>query len=412
MLDRPVRVARPFALACALASVLVVLGAVTPAAHADGKMLAVPTRSAPELPWQRALILYDEGQQLLAVQSAAATPDAEEGGSAGSADAGEDGGADARVGWLLPVPATPVAIGSLHSLDWHVAWRRLLLQGRPDAFDVSDALVAGLLVALPATTLVLVVLSVLPGRSPRARRRDRRQAGTLGVLTVLAVLAFVGPALLLPTLGQAAGPPGVWIERHVQAGIHDVRVVAGDDARAVVAFIRDAGFEVDDPTAVSIADHVQRGWRFVLSEIDLAASRGDPAAPDPLVLRFAVDEPVYPLALTGTGRTPTEVAVAFVVRADARGTVPTDRGEAATSSDAGPPVTYRGPCRRATLVGLFDRDRDDELLGPFAPWMRASGTVDLRLELRQGVLSPEDMQEDLVFDSEGGPDVRRHVVRW
>lgn len=372
-------------------ALLVATTVIVAPAVADGKMLAPTGRSAPELPWQRAVVAHGNGQQVLVVQSAAARTWAE------PAD-GE------RVGWLLPVSATPTTVASME--DWAVEdlWQQIAVEARPEVVWARDVWGPTLLVAASVFFIGLGVWKTR--RSDESRGTWRVVAIRVGVVVVvLGMWAVLLPALSRPR-GSTVGD--VTVERHEQVGMHDVRVVSGVSAEAMIAFTRDAGFEVDASSARSIADHVARGWRFVLSDIDIDVGAA-PGAPDPLVLVFPTEQAIYPLALTGSAGTPTEVQLAVIRRARLDGEI-----EAADARGMMPELQYRGPGGGRIywfdIWGTFEEGTlptMDELFGP-----DDARAGDVILEYRRGVLAPEDMQSDLVFDDETVAAFRPRVVRW
>jgi hypothetical protein len=104
----------------------------------------------------------------------------------------------------------------------------------------------------------------------------------------------------------------VEIVKTKRVGIYDVTVIRGDSAEPVLAWLRENGFAFDEEDKAVFADHVARGWCFVTAKVDpnVGGERQGVTAEGlaaPLVLTFATDKPVYPLALTAIAGAKTEI---------------------------------------------------------------------------------------------------------
>jgi hypothetical protein len=118
--------------------------------------------------------------------------------------------------------------------------------------------------------------------------------------------------MFTPHLGSMRG--AVDIVKAEQAGIYDVKVIRGDSAEAITGWLKDNGFGFKDDDAQAFQEYVAQGWCFVTAKVDPNRPAGskEVAAEGmaaPLILKFASERPVYPLALTTTVGTATEILI-------------------------------------------------------------------------------------------------------
>lgn len=109
---------------------------------------------------------------------------------------------------------------------------------------------------------------------------------------------------------ESAG--GVEVIKAEKAGIYDVKVIRGENAAAILGWLKENGFSFHDSDIQVLEDYVNRKWCFVVAKVQpdpeteeyRIVSQGMVA---PVILKFETDKAVYPLALTSTVGASTEV---------------------------------------------------------------------------------------------------------
>jgi hypothetical protein len=126
----------------------------------------------------------------------------------------------------------------------------------------------------------------------------------VGVMIVLAGSLF--------SFSSVRGFTDVEVVKSERVGIYDVKVVRGDTAEAITNWLDENGFDYDANDSAVFEDYVDRNWCFVTAQIasDPNTAEGEIVAEGlaaPLILKFASEEPIYPLALTAATGADTEV---------------------------------------------------------------------------------------------------------
>jgi len=237
---------------------------------ADGKFYA---RRLLDLPNQQAMVFFNGTEEMLVIQSKY-VGDVEE------------------FGWVIPVPALP----TLASLDaeparelfWILAYRTM-----EEVVPVGSYI--GMAV-FGASVLLGVVLSfVTKGAAP----------GCLGVgILVLALIA-------VPQFGTHR--KGVQVLTEQAVGAYDVKVIRGDDSKALIDWLKERKYGFDEKDEGVFDTYVNKGWCFVTARI-ARGERGRGAVSsqgmvNPLIARFPSSHPVYPMALTGTAGSPVKLVL-------------------------------------------------------------------------------------------------------
>ena len=268
-------------------------------ALADGKMFwkeEIP----PTIPYQRALILFKEGSETLVLQSRYEIPKAKD---------------KASLGWVVPVPAVP-ELASMAADDAQHLFMRLSLSSRPRVTRISDTVIAVLVIGLPAAlglALLYCLLSFIgPWASPDRQKHSTKLAriALYGLLAWLLLLAI----LFLGARAWKGGSDGVDVITEQRVGIYDVRVVKAADTRDLIAWLNANEFKFGDEDKVSFDSYVAKGWCFVVANINPTGAQSDgeivaEGLAAPLILRFPVKDPIYPVALTATGHHDTEILI-------------------------------------------------------------------------------------------------------
>jgi hypothetical protein len=258
-------------------------------ARADGKFYA-RERVPPNIPYQRAILMYDDGKETLILQSKFSASGKPEPGAA--------------LGWVVPVPAMP-ELGSMKAEQAYEVFFNLSLSSRPTVTTIPVTL-------LSAIALSLALLMLL---SQKRRPSVIEMAGIL-------LFPFVIVAILTPGL---AGTRGIDVLHEQDIGLYQAKVIKAGDSSALVAWLNEGGFQFTSSDQPVLDDYIKRGWCFVVAQVkpgeEKKALDTYEGLADPLILCFASKAPVYPLALTGTTGAPTEVLLYTLSRSklDARG---------------------------------------------------------------------------------------------
>lgn len=366
-----------------IAAALVILVAATAAqALADGKLFW-REKIPPTIPYQRALILFDEGTETLILQSRYAVSEAR---------------TNSNLGWVVPVPAEP-EVASMRADHTTRLFHRLSMYSPPKITSIRPivftCVILALLLVLVRVTLFYLASFALP---PGVYRRKRH------LLLCLLLVGFAGWLWLLvgylSSLGQAGQAEGAGVDviAEHRAGVYNVKVVRSDEAGALVDWLNTNEFEYGAEDIAAFESYVSKGWCFVVAIVDptrkgdghRAVSQGLAA---PLILRFPHERPVYPVALTATGGFKTEILVYLA---------------SATKMSCDDRLTLR-------FAGEIPRSPHMQLL----PYTEPQGffdpaTLDFQYLCKfKDRLTPEEMTEDIVFtEAEDETSYREHIFKW
>ena len=116
-------------------------------------------------------------------------------------------------------------------------------------------------------------------------------------------------ALTTPHLGFSID---VEIVKAEKAGIYDVKVIRSQSAEAILGWLTENGFGFNDNDTQVFKDYVDRGWCFVVAKVEPAPEMEEhkivvEGMVAPLILKFEAEKAVYPLALTSTIGSETEI---------------------------------------------------------------------------------------------------------
>lgn len=261
---------------------------------ADGKMFWKET-VPPTIPYQRALILHRDGVQTLFLQSKYEIPEQVK---------------VAALGWVVPVPAVP-EVASLPAENARQIFWRLSFRSRPSIMSIGGILFSLSILGLAGLLLMALVLCVFSKYIPihwTQRNRKRVLLYAVAFLIIVGILSAIMPAL------SKSGISGVDVISEHRIGIYDVRVIQSDDAGELIAWLNVNNFQFDDADQSVFDDYINKGWCFVVAYINPSADQEQyeivsEGLAAPLILRFPIETPVYPLALTGTGGHDTQVLI-------------------------------------------------------------------------------------------------------
>ena len=172
------------------------------------------------------------------------------------------------------------------------------------------------------------------------------------------------------------------------AGIYDVTVIRGGAPDAVMDWLSAAGFHFEDSDKATFVDYVARGWCFVAAKVRAGAENQTvEGLADPLVLTFATDKPIYPLALTATAGAKTKI-------------LPYTVSDTKLTCRKRLKLRYAAPIEGQAASGLFSvrvTGPDESERPRYEPLMDIPDTT-LTLCKFKGTMSAAQMARDLEFE--------------
>ncbi len=271
--------------------VLLVLGSICGRAHADGKFYG--EKIPPDIPYQRAFLLFHEGSQTLVLQSKYEL--------SAAADANS-------LGWVVPVPSVP-EIASADADAARFFFFHASRATQPTLVRISQyvALIATLFF-VGSVGFLLFVLVEYPFLNEIGLSKSAWRKRLINALTVVAI-AFLMATMAVSHLGISSDVEVIKAEK---TGIYDVKVVRSQNAEGILAWLKENGFGFGDNDVQVLENYVNRNWCFVVARVqpepgtkERKIVSGKMVAP--LILRFKTDRAIYPLALTSTIGAETEV---------------------------------------------------------------------------------------------------------
>lgn len=242
------------------------------------------------VPYQRAILMFEDGKETLLLQSQYKTVEAEDADS---------------IAWVVPVPSVP-ELATIDADEAKLAFLLLGLGSRPTVLPIVE--IAVFIVLL---SLVIFLIKKLFNRYyvKRTMSKTTRLAVSGLRIGIMLIVLFILAMFLLPSLNATKG---VDVLKAETVGIYDIKVIRGDDATTVTEWLKDNGFGFGEKDSVVFEQYVKKDWCFVTAKINKesnldsreAISEGLAA---PLILRFDSKEAIYPMALTGTTESNTEV---------------------------------------------------------------------------------------------------------
>jgi Uncharacterized protein conserved in bacteria (DUF2330) len=181
---------------------------------------------------------------------------------------------------------------------------------------------------------------------------------------------------------MVGGAPGVEvIGRETVGGLRFV-TLGGGSAAEVTRWMRRHRFAFHDRQEPVLQDYLDRGWVVVAAR----GLQGNPGAASlvPVRFRFRTDEPVYPLALAGTGHEEQNLDVTLFVLSPFRPTATTFDERIVRPSETGdfPPPANQLELRYSAPLGEGPADRMQATLGTWLTRYEATFvTTDLTTDL-------------------------------
>lgn len=347
-------------------------------ALADGKLYAresVP----PDVPYQRALILFQAGQQTLVLQSKFETSGTHL--------------ADSVLGWVVPAPAVP-ELASMNAQDAWRLFRDLGTFSSPKVTQLGGMISTVLFLIVFATSIISLLLCLLSFFVPQLKSISKLR-GRLARFALYGLIACILALFAIPSFIRAQDAFGVDVLSSEQIGIYDAKVIKSDSSAALIAWLNENGFQFTPSDAPIVDGYIKEDWCFVVAKVRpeeaSSVTLGSDGLIDPLILRFASDSPVYPLALTSTIGVETEVLLYLL--SDRR----MECGERMKLHFAG---RYD-----AEILNFLTRDSKEY----FRPWETSLGY----LCKFKGRLTSAQMKEDLSFApvNKDSP-YREHIIKW
>jgi hypothetical protein len=360
--------------------VLAILLATAGPVLADGKFYW-PEPVPPEIPYQRALLLFDGGRETLILQSKYHTT----------------GSTASEFGWVVPVPSVP----ELASMDPAAASDMFFDLGRrsePRVTSISDLLLSGLCLLLPLGALVTLLACLLSLFVTSMQFVRRHRVGLiLGATAALISWACLSTVLFLFSGSGDYQAPGADVVKAEQVGIYDVQVVKAGQAGDLIQWLNQHRFQFDETDTQVFDQYLQRGWCFVVARIDPTRGAEEhkvvfEGLVAPLIMRFEAETPVYPLALTSTAGHETEILLYVLC-------------ESKWHNDGRLELHYAG----TGGLGIYGLAQQVEPEGFFS-----GADLDLPFLCKfKGMLTPEQMREDLdLTPAADRKAYRRHIITW
>ena len=341
----------------------------------------------PEIPYQRALLIFDGSYETLIVQSKYRT----------------SGSASGEFGWVVPAPSVP-ELASVEPSMADALFYELGDVSQPEVARISDCLCGPLafigFIIAPAAGILLFLLIVASFFIP-SLELIRRRRKLLVVISVLLILVAAVSILALAFYGSPMGGSdgyAVDVIREEQVGIYDVQVVKAGDAGDLIGWLNENRFQFDEEDRRMFDDYLRRGWCFVVARVDPTRNADEKFTAEglvaPLILRFQTADPVYPLALTAMAGSDTQVLL-YVL------------GEHKWQNDDRLDLEYAGEVHLSLLEAICREALPDMPAGCFA-----DGPLSYLCKFK-GTLTPVQMEKDMVFGpAQDDEPYRKHITVW
>lgn len=242
-------------------------------AYADGKYFPEKAyKIPPNIPSQRAILVYRDGIEKLTIESAL-------------------NGEGEEFGWIIPLPAKPTQFEK----ESPGLIKTLSLTLQPKIIHDLTKFLRPLFVIT-----VIITLGCLMSITKTPKIRLNR----LLVVLLLSIMCF---CTLVPHLGttmgdvktKSAGILGVQVHDIQEIGSYELAVLDADNADALDEWLSHNGFtSLMGQDKEIVSDYIRDGWYFVAAKLrreDSGYSR-----PHPLAMSFSSKVPIYPMRLTST----------------------------------------------------------------------------------------------------------------
>ena len=352
----------------------------TTQAFADGKMFWTE-EIPPKIPYQRSLILFNEGTETLILQSRYKLPEKN---------------LASNLGWAVPVPAVPEVASMpadiVSSLFISLSW-----DSRPNVTRIVPMAFAVLFLLLGGLSLLTLLLCLVSFFLPLSQWFNKNR-GKLALLSILGLLISFYTLAMAPLSQSANNSHGVDVIAEQRVGIYDVNIVRSDNTIDLINWLNKHNFKFGKKDTVTFDSYISKGWCFVVAIIKPGIEENrrqivSEGLAAPLILRFPFTNPIYPVALTGTGGFATEILIYLA---------------SSTKMSCDNRLTLR-------YADEFYNHRFDLLTSDVTPkGFFASETLSYSyLSKFKSRLNPDDMNHDIVFKKAQNDDpYREHIVKW
>lgn len=323
----------------------------------------------PDIPYQRAILLFQDNKETLVLQSRYQL---------------EGGTQTNELGWVVPVPSVP-ELATIPPEQANHFFRMLDVFSSPHRISLFQWAGPALLILTLVLWILYIFLDILVTFYPGAHSAwvVSRKLAKRSLICI--PLGFVW-ALIIPSMTTASslGSP-VEIISSQQVGRYDTKVIRAQTAEDIVAWLQEHAFAFGEQDIQAFESYISREWVFVVARLKLGSEDEQDlnfldGLPDPLILTFSTPNPVYPLALTGTGGFDTEVLLYVIAEQEMHAHDMMKR-------------RYAGGTHQAwlnkTLATLFHRPGEQT-----PAEMKFETPI---LTKFKETLSPEDMRKDLIL---------------
>jgi hypothetical protein len=268
-----------------------IIGGLCGRVQGDGKFFV--EKVPPNIPYQRAFLLFYGGSEILVLQSKYEFLES---------DAADD------LGWIVPVPAVPKIASADAVLTSH-CFLKASLRSQPELISISDFICPIAVIFFFGCVGFLFVLCI---EYPFLKKTDLSKAAWRRRLIKGLIITSIALFLMTSTIPHLGSDVDVEIVKAEKAGIYDVKVIRSQSAEAILDWLRENGFVFSETDKQVFEEYIGREWCFVVAKVEpepqtekqKIVSEGMVA---PLILKFETEKAVYPLALTSTVGTETEI---------------------------------------------------------------------------------------------------------
>lgn len=390
-------------------------------AAGNGKVWPQPSIEGvpPDIPYQRALIVHHDNEQVLILQT--------------RFDPVEEITEESEYCWVIPVPSE-AEFEFLNAPTIENVFRRVDSLTYPNVIKISKILQRAALVLL-VTWFVLSIIFCLVCPMLLLSFNVKWLHKRKKILTIIASIGIIIPPIIFLAVFSTVfgyflgGMPshirgGVQVIRSQSVGPYDAFLLKAETSSDLRDWLTENGFayyEEDEPV---LEEYIEKGWFFVFTRIKPGIdpeylSAGEHGLIAPIVLRFHSEFPVYPLALTSTVGVDTEVVIYLLsdkrmsagerMALHASLTLSNWVIEGIISKLKFPQHWHVPPADDNIRWEESEHIEEQYLIYSFEDW-----DPEFRyLSKFKATLSPEQMRQDLVFyPDEELTDYRKRVIRW